>query len=251
MDKELYLSRFNASTHKPNLDYLAELQNLHLQQIPFENLDVIRRVPIYLNLNTIYDKIVSNHRGGYCYELNGLFHALLNELGYSAHLVAATVLRPNGEWAKADTHAAILVHLEKPYLVDVGFGANTPRLPIPLSGESQVDVNATYKIKQDDSKTFDLIYQNASDERTLYRFNSSKKDLTDFHEGCVFNQVAKESTFTHSDIISLATATGRVTLADHTLSELHNGDVQKSILSIEEKKQVLQNIFKICLPNEQ
>ena len=72
---------------------LSELQNLHLQHIPFENLDVIRKIPIYLNLKTIYEKIVVHHRGGYCYEVNGLFHALLCELGYDAHLVSATVLR--------------------------------------------------------------------------------------------------------------------------------------------------------------
>lgn len=250
MDNELYLKRFNALAKEPNLKNLTELQNLHLQHIPFENLDVIRRVPIYLNLNTIYDKIVYNNRGGYCYELNGLFQALLNELGYSTHLVAATVLRPNGEWAKADTHAAIIVHLDKPFLVDVGFGANTPRLPIPLSGKSRVDVSATYKIKQHESQTFDLIYETASDERTLYRFGSMKKELVDFHEGCVFNQIAKESTFTHTDIITLAKATGRVTLTDRTLTEYDNGDIKKSILSEEEKRQVLRNIFKICLPEE-
>ena len=251
MDIELYLTRFNASAKEPSLNNLTELQNLHLQHIPFENLDVIRRVPIYLNLNTIFDKIVRNNRGGYCYELNGLFHALLNELGYSAHLVAATVLRPNGEWAKADTHAAIIVHLDKPFLIDVGFGANTPRLPIPLSGESQVDVSATYKIRQHDSQTFDLIYKTASDERVLYRFSNMRKELVDFHEGCVFNQIAKESTFTHTDIITLATATGRVTLTDHTLSEHRDGDIKKSILSDEEKKHALQKTFKICLSEEQ
>lgn len=251
MDKELYLTRFNASAKEPSLENLTELQNLHLQHIPFENLDVIRRVPIYLNLNTIFDKIVRNHRGGYCYELNGLFHALLNELGYSAHLVAATVLRPNGEWAKSHTHAAIIVHFDEPFLIDVGFGANTPRLPIPLSGISQIDVSATYKIKHHQTQIFDLIYETASDERILYRFNSMKKELVDFHEGCVFNQIAKESTFTHKDIIALATPTGRVTLTDRTFSEHGNGDIKKSILSEEEKKHVLQKIFKICLSQEQ
>lgn len=247
MDKERYLARFHASVQEPSLANLAVLQNLHLQHIPFENLDVIRKVPIYLNLKTIYDKIVHNHRGGYCYELNGLFHILLNELGYTAHLVAATVLRPNGEWAKADTHAAMIVHLDQPYLVDVGFGANTPRLPIPLNGEPKIDVSATYRVQQQEAQVFDLIYNTTSDERTLYRFSSIKKNLVDFHEGCVFNQVAKESTFTHTDIAAIATATGRITLADRTLAEYNNGDIKKSFLSEEEKKKVLQNIFNICL----
>lgn len=251
MNIEQYLTRFNAQIQEPSLTHLTMLQQLHLQHIPFENLDVIRRVPIYLNLASIYEKIVQNHRGGYCYELNGLFQSLLKKLGYSSHLIAATVLRPNGKWAKADTHAAIIVYFDEPYLVDVGFGAHTPRLPIPLSGESQIVGNTAYKIKQHDAKSFDLIYETASEQRVLYRFGNTKKVLVDFHEGCVFNQVAKESTFTHQDIIALATATGRVTLADHTLVEYDNGVSKKSILSVTEKQDVLQRIFNIYLPEEQ
>ena len=115
MDIELYLKRFHAlSLKEVSLQNLGALQNLHLHHIPFENLDVIRHVPIYLNLKTIYEKIVGQHRGGYCYEVNGLFHALLCELGYDAHLISGTVLRQPGKWAKPDTHAAILVNLEEP-----------------------------------------------------------------------------------------------------------------------------------------
>ncbi len=141
---EKYLTRFHASYDQiPSLQQLTTLQKLHMFEIPFENLDVIRREPIYLNLNSIYEKIVLRKRGGYCYELNGLFHWLLEKLGYDASLIAATVCRPNGQWAKPETHAAILVQLNEPYLVDVGFGDSTI-LPIPLNGDSRTDVSGTY-----------------------------------------------------------------------------------------------------------
>ena len=79
MDHINYLKRFQASDlTEPSFEHLAELQFRHMQHVPFENLDVIRRVPIYLNLLTIYEKLVTARRGGYCYELNGLFHWLLN-----------------------------------------------------------------------------------------------------------------------------------------------------------------------------
>ena len=251
MDKEKYLARFNALLKEPSLDNLTALQTLHLQAIPFENLDIIRRVPIYLNLNTIYDKIVSNHRGGYCYELNGLFHSLLSELGYEAYLVAATVLRPTGKWAKADTHAAIIVQLDVPYLVDVGFGAATPRLPVPLNGDLQTDIRASYKVKKHEGNTFDLIRKTGSGERTLYRFTNAEKSLPDFHEGCVFNQVSPESSFTHTDIITRSTPTGQVTLSDYILSEHDDGKVTTTTLSATEKKQALQDIFKISLNEDE
>lgn len=248
MDIEKYLTRFNASScNDLSLQNLEYLQNLHLQHIPFENLDVIRKVPIYLNLTTIYNKVVTNNRGGYCYELNGLFHALLVELGYDAHLVSATVLRNTGEWAKADTHAGILVNLDQPYLVDVGFGAATHRLPVPLNETEKTDVAATYSIKQHDGQLFDLIRKSKSGARTLYRFNAEKKSLIDFHEGCVFNQVAKESSFTHTDVVTRATPTGRITLVDQTLTVYEHGIEEKTELTSEDKTHILQDLFSIDL----
>lgn len=247
LDKIHYLNRLNASDQEPSLVNLAALQQRHLQRIPFENLDVMQRIPIYLNLKHMYEKVVARKRGGYCYELNGLFHSLLTALGYDAHLISATVLRPNNEWAKADTHAAILVHLDQPYLVDVGFGAATPRVPVPLNGTADTPVGETYKIEPHTDHLFDLIRQVEDRSRTLYRFSIHKKELIDFHEGCVFNQVSKESTFTHTDIVAIATENGRVTLQDHTLTKVEHGQTEKAILSVEEKNQVLQNIFHLSL----
>ncbi|AOV07674.1 arylamine N-acetyltransferase family protein [Sporosarcina ureilytica] len=247
MNTKQYLKRINAPLEKPSLTSLAKLQKMHLQQVPFENLDVIRKVPIYLNLETIYKKVVEMNRGGYCYELNGLFHSLLTDLGYTAHLISATVLRPNGEWAKADTHATILVYLDEPYLVDVGFGAATPRRPVPLNGIMKTDIGETYRIAQQTERTYDLIREIDGVRRTLYRFSSDTKELVDFHEGCVFNQVSKDSTFTHTDIVALATETGRITLQDHTLTKVINGVTEKTELSPEEKEFALNNIFSLSL----
>lgn len=247
MNHERYLKRLSVSFELPTLSSLTRLQEAHLKTIPFENLDVIRKEPIYLNLKTMYEKVIERHRGGYCYELNGLFQWLLTELGYHAHLVSATVLRPNNEWAKADTHAAILVYLDQPYLVDAGFGARTPRVPVPLDGMVQTNIGETFKIEQQTDNTFDLIREANDTSRVLYRFNHLKKQLIDFHEGCVFNQVSKDSTFTHTDVISLATEKGRITLQDHLLTEVKDGKTVKTTLSTEEKEQVLPNIFMLSL----
>ncbi|WP_224654157.1 arylamine N-acetyltransferase, partial [Escherichia coli] len=99
-----------------------------------------------------------------------------------------TVYRPNGRWAKPETHAAILVQMDEPYLVDVGFGDSTI-LPIPLNGSPQTDVSGTYSVEQVGKGLFDLIRNRNGDSRPLYRFSTNMKQLVDFHEGCVFNQV--------------------------------------------------------------
>lgn len=247
MDIEKYLNRFQALNHtNPSLQQLTELQRLHMSGIPFENVDVIRRIPIYLNLNTIYEKIVHRNRGGYCYELNGLFHWLLEQLGYDASLIAATVYRPNGQWAKPETHAAIIVHLEEPYLVDVGFGDSTI-LPIPLNGNPQTDVSGTYAIQQSGKDFFDLVRTRNGASRPLYRFSTSEKKLADFHEGCVFNQVSPESTFTHVDIVTMATPAGRLTLKDYELTSSERGEIHSKSLTDEEKRFVLSDSFGIRL----
>lgn len=246
MDIKQYLRRFDAeSLSEVSLSNLAKLQELHMQHIPFENLDVIRRVPIYLNLQTIYEKIVGHNRGGYCYEVNGLFHWLLNELGYLAYFVPATVKRPNGIWARAHTHVALIVQLDAPYLIDVGFGAATPRVPIPLDGSEHSDISSTYSINTRADGTFDLIQKNEAGERILYRFDLDYKNLVDFHEGCVFNQVSEDSSFTHFDIITRATPSGRITLTDHQLTVTESGEQKTSELSSEEKVDVLQDKFNI------
>lgn len=247
MNKENYLKRFKASpTQEHFLQNLAELQSLHMQHIPFENLDVIRRTPIYLNLDSIYKKIVNQHRGGYCYEINGLFQWLLSQLGFDAKLISATVQKPDGSWSKADTHAAILVSLDTLYLVDAGFGDSTIS-PIPLGGERATDHSGTYRVEQVDEVYFDLIRETEDAEKILYRFSTTEKQLADFHEGCVFNQVSPESPFTHQDLVTRATSDGRITLSGSQLVRSKNGQKEKSELSAAEKKNILKKEFGIDL----
>lgn len=245
MNKEEYLKRFKAEVIQEHfLQNLADLQSLHMQNIPFENLDVIRKTPIYLNLESIYDKIVNHHRGGYCYELNGLFHWLLCELGFDAKLISATVQKPDGTWSKADTHAAILVELDTLYLVDAGFGDSTIS-PIPLGGERHTDHSGTYRVQQVDDVYYDLIKEKDDVEKVLYRFSTEEKLLADFHEGCIYNQVSKDSPFTHDDLVTRATTQGRITLSGNQLTRSENGEKEKTDLSSEEKRRILKEEFGI------
>lgn len=250
MDIKKYLSRFNASAlTEPTYDTLCQLQQFHMQRIPFENFDVMRRKPIYLNLERIYKKIVDNNRGGYCYEVNGLFHWALGELGFDAQLGAATVRRPTGFWAKADTHVVILVKLDKVYLTDVGFGDSNYH-PIPLDGTVHTDVSGTYKVIQQDEQLYHLTRKDGSDWIPLYQFSTEEKNIVDFHEGVVFNQVSKDSSFTHTDLATLATDKGRVTLSDQSLITKENNEIKKVDLSDDEKMNVLKDIFGIVLKED-
>lgn len=245
MNIQRYFERFSSVVDTPSLRHLKTIQSNHILHVPFENLDVIRRVPIYLNLEMMYEKIIHRHRGGYCYELNGLLHHFLKECGYDVHLVSATVRRPDGTWAKAHTHAALIVYLEQPYLVDVGFGAYTPRLPVPLAGSTKTSIGEIYRTIAVQDQVFDLIREERGQSKTLYRFHTTEKSLLDFHEGCIFNQVSPQSTFTHVDIVSLGTESGRLLLRDHSLKEQDGSMLTERTLTTEEKGQVLKQQFSI------
>lgn len=250
MDPIKYLKRFEAyPIEETYLQDLAALQSLHMQHIPFENLDVIRKVPIYLNLESIYDKIVNQHRGGYCYELNGLFCWLLKQLGFNAKMIAATVVKPDGSFAKLDTHAAIIVELDAPYLVDAGFGDSTIS-PIPLGGERHTDNSGTYQINEIETGVYELTRENDEVKKALYRFTLDEKKIVDFHEGCIFNQVSDKSTFTHDDIVTKATTTGRITLFGTILTRTVNGKGKKFQLTETEKDKLLKEEFGIVLNSE-
>lgn len=245
MDVQAYLKRISVEKQsEATLDYLTKLQKHHMEIIPFENLDVTRKIEIRLDLNRFNNKIIRNQRGGFCYELNGLFQQLLTDVGFQSHLISCTVKKPNG-WAKPNTHAAIIVKLDEPYLVDVGFG-DSVRQPVPLSGEERTDVSGTYRVMKNDDGSLDL-QRFEEDWRILYRFSETVKQLEDFSEGCLYNQTSPDSTFTHGDIVTIATEIGRITLSELTVTVTKNGEKEKWELKEDEKEKFMEKYFRIIL----
>jgi len=108
-----------------NLVSLRHLQKQHLLNVPFENLDIHYGKKITCDVSKFYKKIVEEKRGGFCYELNGLFYWLLSELGFEVKMIAANVYDSAKEKYGIDfNHMTLMVKIgEEEYLTDVGFGA--------------------------------------------------------------------------------------------------------------------------------
>jgi N-hydroxyarylamine O-acetyltransferase len=244
MNIDRYLARIQAEKKEPGLEALAQLQKRHMQSIPFENLDVIRKVPIRLDTEQFYKKVVENSRGGFCYELNGLFQNLLAELGYRTSLISCTVKTPGG-WARENSHAAILVYLDQPYLTDVGFG-DSARQPIPLDGSEKEDAGGKYKVRDLGDGCYDLMHYASGEWQIKYRFTDKKRNLDFFQDSCGFNQTSAESPFTKDDIITIATVNGRITLSGHTLVKTENGEKSKTDLDKTSKLVALKEFFGIA-----
>lgn len=248
MNIRSYLSRIGIPYIEENtIDFLRNLQYRHVTQIPFENMDILRGSPLSLDPIELYKKIVKDIRGGVCYELNGLFHTLLRELGFSVSMVAATVKIENG-WFIEGTHAINIVHLnDVDYLVDVGFGGRTPRRPIPLTGEEIQDTDGYYRIRpyQEEQGVMVFEMKETTEWESLYKFHLQKKVLGDFKDVCVMTQCSTESRFNKTMVAMILTEQGRVTLHDHSLTIVNGEDKTKETIEPESINRIIKEVFKI------
>ena len=123
MDVAAYLERINYhGTTVPSAETLRALQVAHLQTVPFENLSIHAGEPIVLEDEALLTKIVKRRRGGFCYECNGLFAALLRALGFDVTMLAAEVAKKDGGYTQPFEHMTLMVNGGRRWLVDVGFG---------------------------------------------------------------------------------------------------------------------------------
>jgi len=218
--------------------------------LPFENLDIHLGKKIVLAESQIYQNIVVCGRGGFCYELNGLFCWLLRSFGFSVSMVSSQVYRPaEDRFTPEFDHMVLLVDLEKTYLVDVGFG-DAFRKPIALPDGIVEDISGRYRIRPIGSahETYVLQKQDKDNWQHVYSFTARPRVISDFEEMCTFNQTSPESHFTQEIICTIATKNGRVSLSDDFLTITdRNSKTKINVISDEDFKQKLRDHFGIQL----
>ncbi|MBC6399750.1 MAG: arylamine N-acetyltransferase [Ekhidna sp.] len=230
IDIDSYLKRIRAQKEKPSISYLKKLHRAHLINVPFENLDIHYKNKIILDYRKIYKKIVSRRRGGFCYELNGLFYHLLYHLGFNSYLISARVKQEEG-FSKDYDHMAVLVLLENErWLVDVGFGDSFIYPKKIEINKVQMDYVDYWRVVADPDEN--LILQQSDDYssfRSKYFFTLEKKQPIQFMDRCEFHQTSIESHFTKQKLITRLTAKGRIMLTERKLkiSELGNTTEQE------------------------
>ena len=222
-----YVTRIglDGSSLEPNIESLRLLQRSHLLSVPFENLDIHWSRPITLDRERFYAKIVSSRRGGFCYELNGLFDTLLQEIGFKTRLVSARVYsgEERGHGPEFD-HAAIIVTIDgKDFLADVGFGSFSAE-PLVLNTDGvQVDPSGEFLIRKREDDYFEVLRREKGIWTSEYMFRDVAHDLSDFAEMCDFQQYSPDSHFRKGKLCSIMTATGRKTLTDKSFIITANG----------------------------
>jgi N-hydroxyarylamine O-acetyltransferase len=188
---------------------------------------------------------VRQKRGGFCYELNHLFHWLLRSLGYDSILVSARVKNERGGFSPEFDHLALIVTLDEPYLADVGFG-NAFRRPLPISGEVREDIGGAYRVRRLSKGEYAMQRQSGESWSDAYRFTLVPRRIEDFMDMCRYHQTSPDSHFTRNRICSRATRTGRITLTDTALKVTEGGEQKtRPVTSEEEWFRLLERHFAI------
>jgi len=249
MNKENYLRRIRieATDQAADLKHLKFLQRRHLLNVPFENLDIHWKRPIVLDDKSFYEKLIVEKRGGFCYELNGLFYELLREIGFQSKMVSARVSDGKGGFGAEFDHLAIITQIGgKEYLVDVGFGKFTAEPLQFILDIEQTDANGVFSIRKFDEIYFEVVRKESDTWVSEYVFTTLKRDLKEFSEMCRFHQTSPESHFTRNKVCSLMTVKGRKTLTNSKFVETDSA--QKTEIKINSEKQfnrILEREFNI------
>jgi len=247
MDIDSYLKRINFQQEiAVTKEVLFNLQRAHLLAVPFENLDIHYGTKIKLDLDAIYTKIVIKRRGGFCYELNGLFFQLLKKIGFDVKIISARVAAKDGKYGPEYDHLTIIACVNNTnYLVDVGFGRfSYSPLEISLGVEIE-DKFGTFNFDEYEGEYMRVNQVEKEELIPQYIFKSHSIDFAAFEEICTYYQTSPDSHFKQNKVISISTINGRITLSANQLKITKDGKEELIVFKEEEFEQKLMAYFDI------
>lgn len=236
-----YLQRLGVlAPPAPSWRVLCDLVSAHLQEVPFENLDIVAGLRPVLTTAGALHKVVNRRRGGFCYELNEAFGALLLHLGFRVRRIEARVwLEQPGGFGPPYDHLALVVALpEGEFLTDVGFGDNN-RTPLRLPADALEDVSGRYALAQ----VADTVWSLSRQDRPLYEMTLDPQPLAAFEPMYRHHQTSPASVFAKGLVCTRATAGGRVTLSRDRLILVE--DAVRSETCVNDRDCVLERYFGI------
>lgn len=253
-DCEAYLNRINSSHPvTPDKASLDALIYDHQCTVPFENLDVsLYKKEINLGISDLFNKVVVNKRGGYCFELNAIFYALLKAIGYSVHACMVKVCHEGEMYTPALHRGTIVTLANERYYCDVGFGGPVPAGAMKLEEDTIQDIQGElYRFtKHNENKWYLSRINQSGEEVNLLCINPNSVELEDFvalSHYCSCHTLQDFDFFTSNIIANIRVKEqGHYSLMNNVLTKKINGDSKEILLeSDKERKQILNEIF--CL----
>lgn len=250
----LYLQRLGYDAPPaPTLQTLQALQLRHVCTFAFESLSTLMHVPVPIDLPSVEQKVLLEGRGGYCYELNQMFLALLQELGFDARgITGRVVMGGPPEAHTARTHRLSLVTLEGVrYISDVGFGGMVPSSPLQLDTDTvQATAHEPYRLTFDGQGSYTLWAQVAGEWRGLYVFDLQVQAAIDYEIGNWYVSTHPDSPFVGQLKVARLALGKRHTLnnASYAVHYLDRPSEKRTLDSADELLDLLTATFGVRVP---
>jgi N-hydroxyarylamine O-acetyltransferase len=248
MDLDVYLKRigFNGAPQQ-DLATLQSLQRCHLEHIAFENFDVLFGRRVTLDPEDAYTKMVTGGRGGWCYEMNGLFLWALESIGFRVMPMTGAVMRAQRGPSAIGNHLVLIVEFEQPYLVDVG-QADGPTEPIPLmEGSYEHDLG---KLRlEPHSDGWWRVHKEAPFFSLSFDFQHQRADWGMLMKMCHWQQTSPDSPFVQNAICAKHMSGSVIALLGRALKTVYQGEVRTQLVnSAAEYVALLEEKFGLELP---
>jgi N-hydroxyarylamine O-acetyltransferase len=239
-----------AGAQQATSETLYALHRLHPQVIPFENLDTLLGRTPRLDLESVFAKLVSARRGGYCYEHNLLFRAVLDTLGFETTGLAARVVWSEPAGMPPRTHMMLLVETpDETWLADVGFGSMTLSAPLLFdTGREQATPHELFRIDLIERGDYVLRVKLGDAWKSIYRFDLEPQFPADYAMANHYVSTFPDSVFVNHLIVARVTPGQRQTLFDRTLTRRGAAEEHRELATGAELGDVLQDLFGLALP---
>lgn len=240
---EAYLRRIGLYPPIRNdIESLKILHAAHVQKVPFETLDILRKKPFSLCFSGMYDKIIKRNRGGYCYELNGMFSYLLKGFNFDFVICNALLCKDDGSSIPESKHMVLVVSLKERWLIDVGYG-NGFIEPLPLDNpQPQHQGHRTFRIVMNSGQyLIQKLKQNTW--AILYTFKLEPSTMSDFEERDRFHQINPASLFHGKRICMISRYDESLELNGNTLRRINSSGEYETFVTEAKIPQLLEEEF--------
>ena len=242
---QLYFNRIGLDLDINNLtkDYelLKQIQYAHVTHIPYENLDILDGIPLNLENEALFEKIIVNQRGGYCFEINSLYNWLLQEIGFKTTSYMARYLRGEND-IPMRRHRVIVVELgDKRIMCDAGIGDRAPRYPLILEEELiQEQFGETYKFVKDEFYGWVIKDYYKGECGSFFAFTEEVQIDKDYVMPSFYCEKHPDSPFNTKNIVAIKTPNGRKSINDMTFRISDGDDITETEIT---DKTMLNQIF--------
>ncbi|MFC0138344.1 arylamine N-acetyltransferase [Staphylococcus petrasii] len=246
---EHYLDIDSSQYNEPTVEALDYYIKQYMMTVPFENINVQNGVPISVEIEDLFDKIINQHRGGFCYEMNHFFGTYLEEKGFTVYRMPATIHQPDGHTSPHGSHMSLVVSIDDiNYVADVGFGdlpLQSLRIGTLDPTHPVMDLTGQFRAISENEDTYSV--QKPENEQWVTRYVAEIKpqNIHDFDPMIEYNSKNPESIFVKQLIITKPQLFGRATMSSNHLTLSKQDNKEKIDVTSDNYRDILKKYFNL------